>query len=85
MAHATKKENPVWTFRSKPDFKFSSLRQELEGETPPIIQLGLLGFTATLFAGLLVIATGARFAQRALTIQFFLETSQCLVDGLAFF
>ena len=62
-------------FSSKPDFKFSSLRQKLEGKASPIIQLGLLGLTATLFAGLLVIATGARFAQRAFTIQFFLETS----------
>ena len=72
-------------FGSKPDFKFSSLKQKLEGKASPIIQLGLLRLATTLLAGLLVIATGARFAQRAFTIQFFLETSQRLVDGLAFF
>ena len=79
------KEKPGLDFLSKPDFKSSSLSRESEGKTSPVIQLGLLGLTATLFAGLLVIATGARFAQRAFTIQFFLETSQCLIDGLAFF
>ena len=57
----------------------------LEGKASPVIQLGLFGLAATFFAGLFVIATGARFAQRAFTIQFFLETSQRFVDGLAFF
>ena len=70
---------------SKPDFKLCFRQAKSEGKTSPVIQLGLLRLAATFFAGLLVIATGARFAQRAFTIQFFLETSQCLVDGLAFF
>jgi hypothetical protein len=78
-----KKENPVWIFSPNRILNFRP--QKSEGKASPIIQLGLLGLTATLFAGLLVIATGARFAQRAFTIQFFLETSQCLIDGLAFF
>ena len=69
-----KKENPVWTFRPNRILNFCP-NKELEGKTSPIIQLGLLGLAATFFAGLLVIATGARFAQRAFTIQFFLETS----------
>ena len=72
-------------FYSKPDFKALIQIRESEGKATPIIQLGLLGLATTLLAGLLVIATGARFAQRAFTIQFFLETSQRLIDGLTFF
>ena len=79
-----KRKNPVWTFRPNRILNFRTERK-LEGKTSPIIQLGLLRLTATLFAGLLIIATGARFAQRAFTIQLLLEASQSFVDGLAFF
>ena len=72
-------------FYSKPGFKALFQIRKSEGKATPIIQLGLLGLATTLLAGLLVIATGARFAQRAFTIEFLLETAQCLIDGLAFF
>ena len=45
-----------------------------EGKTSPVIELRFLGFATTLLARFLVIATGARFAQRAFTIQLLLET-----------
>ena len=80
-----KTEKPGLDFTSKPVFNRAMTRGKLEGETSPVIQLGFLGFTATFFAWLLVIATCARFAQRAFTIQFLFETSQRLIDGLTFF
>ena len=58
---------------------------KLEGETSPVIQLWFLGFTATFFAGLFVIATRARFAQRTFTIKLLLQASQRLINGLTFF
>ena len=60
---------------SKPDFLRGSTVAKSEGKASPVIQLRLLCLAATFFAGFLVIATGARFAQRAFTIQFFLETA----------
>jgi len=60
---------------SKPDFKFSSKNQR---EKLPQYSAWAPWLTATLFAGLLVIATGARFAQRAFTIQFFLRRRNAL-------
>ena len=47
----------------------------LQGKTAPVIQLGLLGLAAAFFARLLVIATGAGFAQRAFTIKLLLEAA----------
>ncbi len=74
---------------SKPDFKFLVLKDFIpvgsEREASPVVQLRLLRLAAAFLARLFVIATGARFAQRAFTIELLLEASQCFVDGLAFF
>ena len=48
---------------------------KLEGKASPVIQLRFLGFTTTFLTGLLVIATRARFAQCAFTIQLLFETA----------